>query len=182
MTAVIIPFPVPEPARPDNAGVEVGIPTGTGAQPPPLLSQSGAARDTGSRFPAVPRWPERSSREGTPVVASTPARGTPYLGPCRRVRGQRTTAATLATTAAAGLPPGAGEPDRLAQALEGLRTALAQQARTVAAWRVSLAALEGAVGSLRLGLTRQTGSMQELESQVSRLGTPSGLQTPPGPR
>ncbi|MGI4977211.1 MAG: hypothetical protein ACRYG6_09740 [Janthinobacterium lividum] len=159
-----------------------GTMPGLEAQLPPLLSPSDAARDTASRFPAVPRWPERSSREGAPGTASTPARGAPYLGPCRRVRGQRTTAATLAATAAPGPSPAAGEPDRLAQALEGLRTALAQQARTVAAWRVSLAALEGAVGSLRLGLTRQAGSMQELEAQVSRLGAPASLQTPPGPR
>lgn len=182
MAAMIIPFPVSGPVRPGSPAAAAVTMPGMEAQLPPLLSPTGAGRDTASRFPAVPRWPERSLREGVPAVASAPARGAPYLGPCRRVRGQRTAAAAFAATAASGLPPAEGEPDRLARALEGLRTALAQQARTVAAWRVSLAALEGAVGALQQGLTRQAGSMQELEAEISRLGVPANLQAPHAPR
>ncbi|MGI3776503.1 MAG: hypothetical protein ACRYGC_04330 [Janthinobacterium lividum] len=86
------------------------------------------------------------------------------------------------TTAVPGLPPATEGPDRLARALDGLNVALAQQARTVAAWRASLAALEGAVGSLQHGLTRQAGSVQALEAQVSRLDAPASVQGQPGPR
>lgn len=182
MTATIIPFPVPGSVRPASPVTPPGMADGAAAPLPPLLSPSGAPTGVASRFPAVPRWPERSSQEGVSGAASAPARGAPYLGPCRRVRGQRTTAAVPPTTAVPGLPPAAGGPDRLARALDGLNVALAQQAGTLAAWRASLAALEGAVGSLQHGLTRQAGSVQALEAQVSRLDVPAGVQGQPGPR
>lgn len=182
MTATIIPFPVPASARPGSPAAPQGMAEGAVAPLPPLLSPSGAPTGVASRFPAVPRWPERSLQEEVSGAAARPARGAPYLGPCRRVRGQRTAAAAPTTTAVPGLSPAAEEPDRLARALDNLNVALAQQARTVAAWRASLAALEGAVDSLQHGLTRQAGSVQELEAQVSRLDAPASVQGQPGPR
>lgn len=182
MTATIIPFPAPGSVRRGVPAVPDGSVRAAMAPLPPLLPQAGTPRDAASRFPAVPRWPVPPLQEGVPGTAPTPARGAPYQGPCRRVRGQRTGAVPLATSAASGLPPAVREPDRLARALEGLRAALAQQARTLAAWRVSLAALEGAVGSLQHGLTRQAGTMGDIGAQVSRLDAPASPQGLPGPR
>ena len=187
MTATIIPFPVRrfESARP--AGVPAELPP-VGSFPSRLPTPRAASYGTGPGLPpaANPAWSEpQPSRRAPPGPAALPAGREAYAGPCRRVRGLRSLAAAQVVGAGTSsrLPPAPVLPsERMTRALEGLRTALAQQAGVVMAWRDSLAELEGAVGALQSGVIRQASAMQALGARLSPPGviTDALAQSRPG--
>ena len=176
MTATIIPFPVRGSSgarRPAvSAGPLPGVPF-----PPRLPAPPAMGPGTGPAFPPAltpARSESQPSRRALPGPAAWPAGREAYVGPCRRVRGLRSLAAAQVIGATTGPQvPTASAPqpasERMTRALEGLRTALAQQAGVVAAWRASLVELEGAVGSLQSGVMRQARAMQALGARLSPL-------------
>lgn len=183
MTATIIPFPRPVPGG-------LRLPASTDAVP--LLPSSLPVFGAGPGTASGPTWPTDAVRHGLQpspgepgAAGPSPARGTPYLGPCRRLRGLRSQVTGGAIAAAARTTPKAtaraAEPDRLTRALEGLRTALTQQAAALAGWRDSLVELEGAVGSLQSGMARQGRVLRELGTRMPGPGTAAGGAVHPQP-
>lgn len=181
MTATIIPFPVRGSGGPRRPAVPAMLPP-DGSFPPRLPMPPALGQRTAPAVPSAanPVWSEpQPSRRALPCPAALPAAREAYAGPCRRVRGLRSLAAAQVVGAGTGsrLPPASVLPsERMTRALEGLRTALAQQAGVVAAWRASLVELEGAVGALQSGVMRQAGAMQALGARLSPLGV--AVETP----
>ncbi len=178
MTATIIPFPAGGSGGLRSPAAPGAVPTGATAPLRRMALPSGAGQASlaGPGRVAVHPRPGLPPAQGTPVGMATGAvRAALYAGPCRRTRGLRSMAATsavvAASTVAPPLPARVTQPERLGQALDGLRAALARQAATLAAWRASLVELEGALVALQGGLAQQAGAMQDIGARIAGLST-----------